>query len=149
MSRSFDPYYRWLGIPPEEQSPHHYRLLGLQPFESDPGVIETAADRQMAHLRTFQTGPHAEWSQTLLNQVAVAKICLLDRTKKAAYDAALRQELEGGKDTARRTTRDQALGQDLTAHSPVRVRPGGARESLKGKQARSAAAPIAAQSGSW
>ena len=142
MSRSFDPYYRWLGIPPEEQPPHHYRLLGIQPFENDPGVIETAADRQMAHLRTFQTGPQAEWSQTLLNQVAAAKICLLNRTKKAAYDVALRRELEVGRDTAGRTTRGQAVGQDLTDLSPVKFRPVSVPASLEGKQARSEAMAI-------
>ena len=25
----FDPYHRWLGIPPEEQPADHYRLLGI------------------------------------------------------------------------------------------------------------------------
>src|SRR5687768_18381170 len=40
----FDPYHKWLAIPPEEQPPHHYRLLGIKLFESDPDVIESAAD---------------------------------------------------------------------------------------------------------
>ena len=34
MSAPFDPYYRWLGIPPGEQPPNHYRLLGVQLFEA-------------------------------------------------------------------------------------------------------------------
>ena len=25
----FDPYRKWLGIPPQEQPPNHYRLLGI------------------------------------------------------------------------------------------------------------------------
>ncbi len=29
---SFDPYYTSLGIPPEEQPPNYYRLLGLSLF---------------------------------------------------------------------------------------------------------------------
>ena len=29
MSAGFDPLYKWLGIPPDEQPPHHYRLLGI------------------------------------------------------------------------------------------------------------------------
>jgi len=90
---SFDPYYTWLGIRPEEQPPHHYRLLGLQLFEDNLDAIEHAADRQMAHLRTLQTGKHAELSQRLLNEVASAKVCLLHAEKKAAYDAALREQL--------------------------------------------------------
>ena len=49
-SDEFDPYYNWLGIPPSEQPANHYRLLGVQQFESNPSVIENAADRQMKHL---------------------------------------------------------------------------------------------------
>src|SRR5208337_1390693 len=53
MPQAFDPYHQWLGIPPGEQPPHHYRLLGIASFEDNPKIIESAADRQMAHLRTF------------------------------------------------------------------------------------------------
>lgn len=95
MSQEFDPYHRWLGIPPEHQPPDHYRLLGIQVFETQPDVIENAADRQMAYLRTFQMGPHAALSQKLLNQVAAAKVCLLNPEKKAAYDGRLRSRLVG------------------------------------------------------
>ena len=35
-----DPYYLWLGIPPSEQPPNHYRLLGVSAFESNEQVIE-------------------------------------------------------------------------------------------------------------
>ena len=42
MSDAFDPYHRWLGIPPDEQPPHHYRLLGINAFETDPEVIRDA-----------------------------------------------------------------------------------------------------------
>lgn len=94
MSQAFDPYHKWLGIPKDEQPPHHYRLLAIRVFEDDPDVIQAAADRQMAHLRTYQTGPNAALSQRLLNQVAAARVCLLKPTQKKAYDARLRQELE-------------------------------------------------------
>jgi len=70
MSDSFDPYYTWLGIPPEDQPPSHYRLLGIKPLEENPDVIENAADQRMAHLRTFQAGRHSDLSQKLLNEVA-------------------------------------------------------------------------------
>ncbi|MFW6169102.1 MAG: hypothetical protein ACODAD_01340 [Planctomycetota bacterium] len=85
----FDPYYHWLGIPPDEQPPNHYRLLGIKLFESNRSVIQNAADRQMAHLRSFQAGPHGPASQKLLNEVSGARICLLSAEKKAAYDAQL------------------------------------------------------------
>jgi hypothetical protein len=91
---SFDPYHKWLGIRPEEQPADHYRLLAIARFESDPDVIETAADRQMGHLRTFQTGPHSALSQKLLNELAAARLCLLCPDKKAAYDAELRRRFD-------------------------------------------------------
>jgi hypothetical protein len=91
VAENFDAYHRWLGIPAKDQPPHHYRLLALEPFESDLDVIESAADRQMGHLRTYQTGKNAALSQKLLNEVAAAKICLLNAAKKAAYDAELRE----------------------------------------------------------
>lgn len=96
MAVPFDAYHQWLGIPAEEQPPNHYRLLGIKTFEDDPNVIEHAADRQMAHLRTFQAGKYAAMSQSLLNEVAAAKLCLLNPQKKAEYDQRLRRELEAG-----------------------------------------------------
>lgn len=93
MSEDFDPYRKWLGIAPHEQPPHHYRLLGIAPFEDDPDVIENAADRQMAHVRTYQAGKYRDFSQKILNELAVAKLALLDPAKKAAYDEQLHQAL--------------------------------------------------------
>jgi hypothetical protein len=93
MSREFDPYHRWLGIPAAEQPPHHYRLLGLGPFEADPEVIRDGAERQMAHVRGYALGQHAELSQQILNELAAAKACLLEPARKAEYDGRLRQAL--------------------------------------------------------
>ncbi|MBW3595678.1 MAG: hypothetical protein KY475_00220 [Planctomycetes bacterium] len=93
MDPVFDPYYRWLGIPPEEQPPDRYRLLGVPPFERDVEVIQNAVDRQMMHIRTFQAGPHSAESQRILNEIAAARACLLDPAQKAAYDRRLYAEL--------------------------------------------------------
>ncbi len=93
---NFDPYHQWLGIPPSEQPPDHYRLLGIRQLEDDPSVIENAADRQMAHLKTFQAGPSSNDSQRLLNQVAAARVCLLNAAKKDAYDQQLCQAVPQG-----------------------------------------------------
>ena len=90
MQAQFDPYRKWLGIPPEEQPPNYYRLLGLAVFEGDADVISHAADRQMAHVRTFQTGRYAALTQQLLNELSAARLCLLDKGKKTQYDAMLR-----------------------------------------------------------
>ncbi len=93
MPEVFDPYHVWLGIPPHEQPPHHYRLLGVRPLESDADAIANAADQRMAHLRTFQTGRRAKLAEKLLNQMASARVCLLNPDKKAAYDRQLRSAL--------------------------------------------------------
>lgn len=93
LAIEFDPYHRWLGISPHEQPPNLYRLLGIALFESDLDVIATAADRQMAHLRTFQTGPHGALSQKMLNEIAAARVCLLNPAKRQAYDEQLRRSL--------------------------------------------------------
>jgi hypothetical protein len=92
MQEEFDPYRKWLGIPAAELPPSHYRLLGLVDFESDPDVIGNAADRCMAHVRTFQSGARAELSQRILNELAQAGNCLLDPQRRQAYDLALRQQ---------------------------------------------------------
>ena len=88
----FDPYRKWLGIRDPQRPPTHYRLLGIEPFEDDPEVIQNAADQRMAHVRTFQTGAHSERSQQILNELSMARICLLKPEKKSAYDAQLRAD---------------------------------------------------------
>lgn len=89
---ALDTYHKWLGIPPSEQPPNHYRLLGIDLFESDSDVIDSGAQRQMAHVRTYALGPNREASQTLLNQLAAARVVLLNPTTKAQYDQSLRQQ---------------------------------------------------------
>ena len=90
MPDDFDPYYTWLGISRKDQPPNHYRLLGIELFEANPNVIDHAADRQTGHLRTFQAGARAKICQHLLNEVAAARVCLLNPKHKAAYDQRLR-----------------------------------------------------------
>ena len=89
----FDPYYKWLGIPPEEQPPNHYRLLGIPLFTGDSDVIANAADQRMLHVRSFQSGPRSAISQKLLNEIAHANACLLRLESKSVYDEALRAQL--------------------------------------------------------
>jgi len=92
MVDAFDPYHRWLGIPPDERPATHYRLLGIVPFEDDPEVIRDGAERQMAHVRKYALGPRAAISQQILNELAAAKACLMDPERKASYDEKLRSE---------------------------------------------------------
>ena len=109
MSTPFDPYYKWLGVPPAEQPPNHYRLLGVNLFEADTDVIETAADGRMALLRSFHTGPNSDASQQLLNEVAAAKLCLLKPERRGKYDDELRQRLGEAASGTGRGARDEHL----------------------------------------
>ncbi len=111
MAEEFDPYRKWLGIPREEYPPNHYRLLGVGLFESDLDVISNAADRQMAHVRTFQSGKYSGLSQELLNKLSAARVCLLDAQRKKAYDDQLRAKLA-------------AANQPPVASTPPPPRPG-------------------------
>ncbi|MFP6694683.1 MAG: NPCBM/NEW2 domain-containing protein [Pirellulales bacterium] len=89
MSETFDPYHKWLGIPPDEQPPNHYRLLGIAAFETDRDVIQMGVDRQMLLLRSLQSGKHPEHCQRILSEISAAKLCLLERDSKAEYDQSL------------------------------------------------------------
>ncbi len=100
MGEEFNPYYKWLAIPLDQQPPHHYRLLGVTPLESSADVIANAADQRMAFVRTFQAGPKSALSQKLLNEIAAARVVLLDPKRKAAYDRALKSQLDAAQAAA-------------------------------------------------
>jgi len=114
MIRGFDPCHTWLGIAPKDEPPNFYQLLAIDLFESNVDVIGLAADRQMAHLWTFQTGPHGADSQRMLNEVAGDRVCLLNPQEKARYDAELKQPIaslptQGAASEARRSQTRKAL----------------------------------------
>ena len=48
----------------------------------------------MTHVRKYQLGKNSALSQRILNEIAAARVCLLDSAKKAAHDERLRQELQ-------------------------------------------------------
>jgi len=85
----FDPYHKWLGIPPGRCPPTCYQLLALSPGEQEPDVIEAAAVRQSAYVRNFQAGPHAMECARILGEIAHARDALLNPARRAAYDAGL------------------------------------------------------------
>jgi hypothetical protein len=95
MAEPLNVYLKWLGIPLHQQPPHSYRLLGIELFESDLDIIAHAADRQMSHIRTFTTGEHAALAHQLLNEIAAARVKLLNPQKKATYDTLLQADLVG------------------------------------------------------
>ena len=131
MADSFDPYRKWLAIPLDEQPPHYYRLLAIPLFESDQDVISNAADGRMSQVKSYQTGPHGRLSQPILNQIAAAKICLLDPKKKAAYDCQLQERLalSSGNELADGAAEQDAGAFDLSTVTAVALRRTPARTS--------------------
>ncbi len=111
MSSAFDPYHKWLGISPREQPPNHYRLLAIDLYESDPEVVDSAANRQMSYLQELASGPNVRHAQKLLNEIAAARVCLLDDEQRTLYDAKLKQQNDVDRaeddEPARKTSRPQ------------------------------------------
>lgn len=87
---SFDPYHKWLGIPPHDQPPNHYRLLQIELFEADPDVIDAGAKRQTSHIEQVATGA---MGKRIKEEIKAARLCLLNPTAKAVYDDELRERL--------------------------------------------------------
>ncbi len=109
MAEPFDAYHKWLGIPPKDQPPHHYRLLGIELFEADADVIDAAANRLAAYLEGCSQGAHSADLQRLLADVAAARKCLLDAARKAQYDGELRRKMgQTGQEQSRRGQRPTA-----------------------------------------
>ena len=90
MSESFNPYVQWLGYTGGQRPTDYYELLGLDRFQNDPAAIGHAADVLTSQIRRVRPGPQLAAWQDLLDQLRLAKICLLDPVSKAAYDASLR-----------------------------------------------------------
>jgi|GEM_PF-1479490 len=89
----FDPYQRWLGIPPQDQPPHFYRLLGLELFEADPQVIKAASDNAIAFIQQNAFGEELQQSQKLLQDIGKVTAYLLSPPHKAKYDRKLKSKL--------------------------------------------------------
>ncbi len=90
---SLDPYHHWFGIPPEQQPPDCYQLLGIRRFEDNSTVIANAAERQLLMLKSHEQGPHAALVAKLRKQVNVSRVRLLNPDQKKQYDQRLRARL--------------------------------------------------------
>ncbi len=108
----YDAYHLWLGIPPDEQPPSHYRLLGVRLFEENMEVIRNAADRQRSHVKRLGTNQFERIGQDLLNQIEAAKICLLRPERRLVYDKALRADLKRLDASEPGTTFEEQLGEE-------------------------------------
>ncbi len=77
----FDPYHKWLGIPPAEQPAGPHRLLGISADEKNLEVINEAALRQIAFVRQFTIGKHSARAGQLLGELVTALDSVLNQTQ--------------------------------------------------------------------
>ena len=78
----------WLGLPPGEWPPDHYRLLGLEPGEDNAELIEQRVHQRLDAVRCYQM-MHPEQATEAMNRLAQAFVCLMEPATKKAYDATL------------------------------------------------------------
>ena len=89
---AFDPYRDWLNIQDYRRPPDHYALLGLQRYEQDLDKIRRSADARKSAVRSIRPGRHVTDWQKLLDEIEVARGCLLSETDKQVYDRQLREQ---------------------------------------------------------
>lgn len=124
MAAAFDPYHKWLGIPPGCRPPTHYQLLAISPEERDRSVINAAVTRQSAYVRNFQVGEHGADAARILGEIQSAKLCLLDPSSRAEYDTRLAREAAAKSPRqAVPATRSTGLVLDLDAFAGTRTAP--------------------------
>jgi hypothetical protein len=75
----------WLGLPPGNWPPDHYRLLGLDPGESDVELIEQRVHQRLDSVRRYQM-THPEPATEAMNRLAQAFVCLTDPAARQAYN---------------------------------------------------------------
>src|SRR5205807_1945939 len=78
----------WLGLPSPTWPPDHYTLLGLEPGEADPALIEQRVHERLERVRRYQLA-HPELVTEAMNRLAQAFVCLTDPVAKQTYDRAL------------------------------------------------------------
>src|SRR5438270_3990805 len=76
----------WLGLGAGDWPPDHYRLLGLEPDESDSARIEQRVHDRLEAVRRYQL-LHPELVTEAMNRLAQAYVCLTDPDARRAYDA--------------------------------------------------------------
>jgi hypothetical protein len=92
MLGDFNPYQQWLDIPPEEQPPTLYRLVGVGDFETDTRAIRSATNQHVIHVKTFRTDENAIFLDLLIKEIQEAGKILLDPGKKKKYDQKLKAQ---------------------------------------------------------
>jgi hypothetical protein len=88
LTMSHELICAWMGLPAGEWPPDHYRLLGLEPGESNRELIEHRVHERMDAVRRYQM-THPEQATEAMNRLAQAFVCLTEPHAKQRYDEAL------------------------------------------------------------
>lgn len=101
-----DVYRAWLKIEATNRPLNYYQLLKLKAFEDDLQVIRKHYRELNAHVRKYATGNYIEESQSLLNELAKAMLCLTDVERKEEYDFSLGRQTKETTRSGRRSFED-------------------------------------------
>lgn len=134
----FDPYHKWLGIPPGKRPPTWYQLLAISETEKDRDVIEAAAVRQSAYVRNFQKGPNGDHATKLLAEISEARGVITDSARRKAYDEKLESERPKPKPAAP-AARPAAAQAVIVRAAPVpKAAPAKAKVAASGRTSKTA-----------
>jgi len=133
----FDPYQKWFGISVKQRPPSYYELLGVEIYESSVDVLEKAIGQRVEFLQAVSNGEHVADAQKVLNEVANARLCLLDSEKKRLYDQTLQVSNDSlqkpDRQSVNKKTIERPLSASTTQSTPSKRR--GLREKPKSSNA--------------
>lgn len=109
---AIDVYKEWLGIPEGPRPPDHYQLLRLVQFEDDAEKVRKNYKKLNGHVRKYATGQYSVESQSLLNELAKAMLCLTDEESKQEYDQSLGRVIDDRDSTTGRRPMTSYLQDD-------------------------------------
>ena len=91
-----NPYQQWLGLYNiSGMKPNYYELLGLQFGESNPYVIEQAANEMATRLNSVNPGPDVALWNSIMAEIQNAQMCLCNPASRMEYDNSLRGGMGG------------------------------------------------------
>lgn len=128
MATKMDPYEKWLGIRNGGLRLNYYQLLGLATFESDDAIIDHAAQRQLAKIKSLAAAEHTVIAKVVADEIMAARNALLSPTTKRVYD----QHLRGNPAQAKNMAIGTGQSSDSSSSQPTsRSRPAPAPTTLR------------------
>ena len=102
MDPSKNPFYKWLGLDPKSNNPHHFKLLGVSPKLIQQSEIEVAVragvKRNLDLLAKVPTGQKNDAVLAKLrSRIATAEQILLDPKLRGAYKLKLKAQIQASR----------------------------------------------------